>query len=159
MLRFLAVILAATVFQANAETPFSSLEEQMSGEEFRRAGLEKLSPAELSVLNQWLRSRSTVKRADPSPRAAETEPDERGFENRPQERTAIVTQLVGEFTGWSGRTRFELANGQVWRQARPGTFRAVGRTAPQVRIEPKAFGSWSMLVDGTGRSLRVERIK
>ncbi len=150
---------------AVAQQDFSSLEEMMSGEEFRRAGLDKLTPEELAALNAWLSRKpppaaaiSSRATSAPAPVAQPAE-DRRGFENRREDIDAIEAQLVGEFTGWSGKTRFKLDNGQVWQQTRGGGYRASTKVNPRVTIEPKLMGSWALRVEGVNRTVRVKRIK
>ncbi|MDH3589587.1 MAG: hypothetical protein OEQ74_09300 [Gammaproteobacteria bacterium] len=69
----------------------------------------------------------------------------------------ISSRYDGEFTGWSGRTIFRLENGQVWRQAESGRFRA-SIDRPMLIIERGAFNSYRLRVEGMNRSLRVKRI-
>lgn len=141
---------------------FSTLEEQMSAEEYSKSGLDKLSPAELRFLNQWLERRDVaVDRPAPAPAAAaagEAPTDaQMGLREAP-ERVVIESRIVGEFNGWSGRTRFKLENGQVWQQVGAGSY--YGRAdSPAVRIEPKSFGSWKLYVEGIGRGVKVKRVK
>ena len=128
-----------------------TLQERMSDDEFQRAGLHRLSEAELEYLNDWLAG----KHAMPAPSG----PTDRqmGLREAP-EPVVIETRIAGEFNGWSGRTRFTLENGQVWEQVGGGTYyhRA---DSPAVRIEPKTMGSWKMYIEGIGRSVKVKRIK
>jgi hypothetical protein len=35
----------------------------------------------------------------------------------------VTSRIVGEFSGWSGKTRFVLENGQVFEQRRPGRWK------------------------------------
>ena len=159
--RLLAAALFAFATSSMAQDEFSSLEEQMSGDEFRRAGLQKLTPEELAALNAWLRDAKLSPPAAVAPAAAPapTSEDRRGFENRREDATPIEARLVGNFTGWTGKTRFKLDNGQIWQQARGGSYRASTQDSPRVRLEPKALGTWALSVDGVGRSVRVKRVK
>ena len=85
---------------AQAADGFSTLEERMSGKEFKETGLGKLTDAELAALNDWLRGhsvatlenatatyssapRSTAGAAVASTNAGTTE-DMRGFEHQPK---------------------------------------------------------------------------
>lgn len=72
----------------------------------------------------------------------------------PQE---IRARIVGEFTGWDGKTRFVLDNGQVWRQSTPGVYRHKA-TDPEVTITRAAIGYKLRLVS-TRRSVNVRRVK
>ena len=70
----------------------------------------------------------------------------------------IQSRYVGEFTGWDGKTIFELENGQVWQQIGSGrmTYRA---TNPMITIKRAFMGSYLLKVEGRNKSVRVKRIK
>jgi len=70
----------------------------------------------------------------------------------------ITSSIVGKFNGWSGKTKFTLANGQIWQQTNPGkmVFKA---TAPAVTISKGVFGSYRMAVAGLNKRVSVQRIK
>jgi hypothetical protein len=57
---FLTILILAASTSASGQQAFSSLEEQMTGAEFKATGLEKLSADELAALNNWVRGRSLV---------------------------------------------------------------------------------------------------
>ncbi|MGD8978125.1 MAG: hypothetical protein PVG91_11015, partial [Gammaproteobacteria bacterium] len=70
----------------------------------------------------------------------------------------IQSRYVGEFTGWDGKTVFELENGQVWQQVGSGrmTYKA---TNPMITIKRAFMGSYLLKVEGRNKSVRVKRIK
>lgn len=151
---------------ALADPGFSSLEERMTGREFRETGLYKLSEDELAALNRWIRQRSL---AEEEPRQAGStaasdgagpaaSEDRRGLRSS-EDRSTIESRIVGSFTGWRGRTEFELENGQVWRQAESGTFVVPEIQNPDVEIIPGMFNSWRLRVSGYNTRVRVERIR
>lgn len=156
------LMLAALAAPALADRSFSSLEERMTGREFRETGLYKLSDEELAALNQWIRQRSLAE-LDPSDTAssaaASIPEDTRGLRQISTPRNAIESRIVGSFTGWRGTTEFELENGMVWRQAEPGTFVIPAVDNPEVRIRPTLGGTWRMRVEGYNSQVRVERIR
>ena len=53
-------ILLLSASPALAQEAFSTLEEQMTGKEFMDSGLNKLTPEELAVLNDWLQAHSVA---------------------------------------------------------------------------------------------------
>jgi len=70
----------------------------------------------------------------------------------------IQSRYVGEFTGWDGKTVFELENGQVWQQS--GSGRMTYRVAnPMITIKRAFMGSYLLKVEGRNKSVRVKRIK
>ena len=128
------------------------LETSMNAEQFRQAGLHRLTEAELAFLNQWLgrqpSDKSTAFGAEqlPFPEPAPTEPTE--------ERTSIV----GSFDGWTGRTVFTLANGQVWQQRLSGKYRYRKTENPEVVLIRGRFGYYLQLV-ASDRQIAVKRLK
>lgn len=157
---FLALALLLSTASVAAQQAFSSLEEQMTGKEFEAAGLEKLSAQELEALNRWIRSRSLA--TLDSARGPATGGDTRGFENQAiqnMDRSTITSRLVGSFTGWDGETVFELENGMIWEQADNDKFYIRAVENPVVTIEPGAFRTWRLSVEGYSSECRVERIQ
>lgn len=151
--------------QAQSSTSFSTLEERMTGQEFRDTGLHKLTDEELQALNQWIRQRSLAEGdsllgervADGA--TATPSSDRRGFDTDRGDRRPIRSRIVGEFTGWEGNTEFELENGMVWRQAEPARLIISPIENPSVTIEPGLLGSWRLGVDGRNQTVRVRRIR
>ena len=66
-------------------------------------------------------------------------------------------EIVGRFSGWSGKTVFNLSNGQVWRQRSGSDYRhtAEGQT---VTVKKNFFGLWTLTVLSSGRTVGVYRI-
>ncbi len=152
----LAVLFVMAAFAVQAQS-FSSLEERMSAQEFRAAGLDKLTPEELAALNAWLQNRTagTAPSAYARPAAEE---DRIGFRDT-YDGTGVVSRIAGEFTGWDGKTKFTLENGQVWEQAESSSLKGVRLDSPAVTIEPAFMGSWLLKVEGYNKTVRVRRIK
>ena len=110
-----------------------SVSEVMSAEQFRGAGLQKLTPEELAQLSTWIRSYATIAlvaglasggREDVEVGSA---PEAVGTTGRalaaPGGCDLVArSRISGNFDGWSGNTVFELENGQLWQQATPSTF-------------------------------------
>ena len=147
----LLLLVAATA--VGAQPSSSTLEERMSQTEFRDAGLDKLSPAELAHLNGWLQAHGEGKVKYVSASGAPV------FYPDTSARDTVEDHIAGTFLGWRGRTVFKLDNGQQWRQAESGIYDAGTFTHPKVKIKPMLLGSWLMYVDGCGCSVRVDRIR
>lgn len=165
------VALCIASFALAQSQSFSSLEERMTAKDFREAGLDKLSDAELAALNAWIER--SVRLADPAvanaagqspavagaavaatgPSAAESQV---GFENARREE--FSTRIVGPFKGWFGKTKFELENGQVWQQIEEDRYPMTAES-PVVTIKPGAFNSWRLHVEGYNRTTPVKRIR
>lgn len=163
-------------FAAHAQEAFSTLEERMSGKEFKETGLSKLTDEELTKLNEWVRSHSvaTLENAAARPAAAgaragaayagETT-DSRGFENQPKYKgddfdDTIHSNIVGTFTGWSGNdTEFTLANGMIWKQVEGDTFNVKATENAEITIKKTMMGAWRLSMVGYNNTVRVERIQ
>jgi len=155
-------ILVATI--ASAQESFSTLEERMTGQEFRESGLHKLTDEELAALNRWIRARSLTENealdlAASEGRASDPSADRRGLPQSDSPNEPIRSRIVGPFSGWSGDTEFVLENGMVWRQIQSGRFAMRETEGAEVTISPGVLGSWYLSVDGYNRRVRVERVR
>ena len=161
----LSTLCAASFAFAQSQS-FSSLEERMSAKDFRDAGLDKLSDAELAALNAWIER--NVRLADPAVAAAVAQGQmpsaatpsasgsDVGFENARREE--FTSNIKGTFKGWYGNTLFELENGQVWQQVGGGS-QPMNLESPSVTIRPGSFGSWRLQVEGYNQTATVKRIR
>ncbi len=158
--RLLLILLALTCAQVQAAAEFSSLEERMSDADFRSAGLDQLSPEQLARLNDWLRRNAITTVGATAPSAAPVDHTLGLPTLRPDDDEAIVSRLLGDFSGWRGGSRFELENGMVWETSgavQPLHVRTMQQ--PKVRIEPAFFGTWMLKVEGYNSSVRVKRVR
>ena len=68
--------------------------------------------------------------------------------------------MVGDFSGWSGKTTFILDNGEVWQQRRADSVRRTKRiTNPEVRITKNLMGYYVMEIPAAKVKMPVTRIK
>ncbi|MEO6102742.1 MAG: hypothetical protein ABIP44_03770 [Pseudoxanthomonas sp.] len=147
------------------QTPIQTadVEKQMSAEEFKAAGLDKLSAQELAALNGWLQHKVVVETAlavEVATEAGRKEVKEknRGFFDFGTSEP-INSTLVGEFKGFSKGRKYTLENGQVWEQLEPASLEGVRRTNPKVSIKPGMFNNWFLRIDGYNTAAKVRRIK
>jgi len=154
----LSLFILSSMLSAQSEQTFSSLEERMSGREFTESGLHKLSPEELSALNRWIRERSVAEYEDPPEGSMPSQPGEVPSIDR-MAREPFQSRIVGEFSGWTGETEFELENGMVWRQVENTTFFIPPMENPVVTIKPSFMSSWKLSVEGHNSATRVERVR
>jgi len=126
---------------AREETMSDDIQKIMSPEEFKAAGLNKLSPDELAKLNAWLQGyRQTTEQAAEkkgAARAARTKLD------------VLVSRVDGTFNGLTGRTIIRLEDGTVWKQANADDrFRAKNPDHPAAAVIHGVFG-YKMQIEGT----------
>lgn len=137
-----------------------AIETEMTPEEFKAAGLDKLSVDELARLNAWLnRTLDTETGKAAATARKEVEDENRGFfdfgSNEP-----VIGTITGEFRGFSRGREYILDNGQVWRQTDAATLVGARRENPAVRITPSLVGNaWYMAIEGYNTRAKVERIK
>jgi hypothetical protein len=119
----------------------------MSEEQFRSAGLEKLSDAELKAFNSWLIIYTAGDAQVLQDTNASVKDAEKNYE--------VESRITGEFSGWSGGTIFYLENGQVWEQRLDGRYRYTGPPNPKVRIDRNWLGFYRLTLIESGRSVGV----
>ncbi|WP_407907935.1 hypothetical protein [Lysobacter claricitrinus] len=153
-----AVALACGIGAANAAQP--PIQQQMSPEEFKAAGLDKLSADELAHLNTWLGrtiEAETQKAAVVAKKKVED--DNRGFFSFGST-DPIKSAVTGEFRGFEQGRTYTLDNGQVWRQIDSATLAGVRVMHPDVVISPSVVGNaWYMAIHGYGTRAKVMRVK
>jgi hypothetical protein len=154
-----------------------SLQEQMGSTEFSRAGLDKLSPAELRHLQQWLALHAPVlatkvPASDQTSATAAAAESSGLFGSKPKSSKpaaaqvkdakvkhsgTITSHIAGEFNGWERGTVLTLQNGQKWRVSDDRSFTVrQPLTSPEVSVKPGFLGSWTLKVQGYNTTAKVE---
>ncbi len=173
MKKLLFFVLAFSIHNAaNAAESFSTLEERMSGKEYKETGLVKLTDTELAALNEWLRRHSvaTLENAAARPASsaaqAKSTEDLRGLENQPKDdpggndSKTIHGNITGTFNGWKGKGQlFHLTNGMVWQTTENDTFFTKPVENAEITIQKGFMGNWRLSMVGHGSGVRVKRIK
>ena len=148
---------------------FSTLEERMSGKEFREAGLAKLTPGELAALNEWLRRHSVATLDIANSRSGSGSSieiaggDMRGLPNQPDDDSrgdVISGNIEGRFEGWSGKgTLIKLTNGMIWQLDEKDSFYIEPVNNPAITIEKGFMGRWHLSLVGHKDKVKVIRIQ
>lgn len=153
----LCLAFATLAVAAGKDDDTMVLQDQMTPEEFKAAGLDKLTPDELARLNAFL-GRETAKRVEERKRAEQVAVAGFGGHVTPNNEP-IVSRLIGRFDGWEGKTIFRLENGQVWQQSDTGELAGVHMDAPMITITPSFSGAWWLTAEGRKSKVKVKRIK
>ncbi|CAN5642351.1 hypothetical protein BH23PSE2_BH23PSE2_10960 [soil metagenome] len=157
---FRTLIAAALLAFALPVLAQDAIETRMTQEEFKAAGLDKLSPAELARLNAWLNR--TVEAATTQAAAAakrKVEDDNRGFFNFGSSEP-VVARIRGEFRGFGRGREYLLDNDQVWKQIDEASLVGARLESPQVRVTPSLIGNaWYLVVEGFNTRAKVQRIR
>lgn len=176
---------ALSLVAAGAGAP--SLRDVLTQEEFKRAGLEKLSAEELEFLSRRLldtttsgapavpatsgpavgaeppRAETTAAPVAQSPLMGDAAFGQEGKLREQIEKQhgipdVLTSRISGPFSGWTGRTVFRLENGQVWQQIDDDRF-AIKIDNPVVKIERTRFGSYLLSLEGYGSRTKVRRVR
>jgi len=137
---FCVILTCADLATAAQPEISGSIKEMMSPEEFKAAGLNKLSPDELQKLDAWLQGyrQITEQKAEKkaTARAEKTKMD------------VIVSRVDGTFNGLTGRTVIRLEDGTVWKQANADDrFRPKNPDHPAAAVIHGVFG-YKMQIEG-----------
>ena len=129
---------------AAPEEMSGSIQQIMTPEEFKAAGLNKLSPDELQKLDAWLQGYRQV-----TEQTAEKKATAKASAESHAKMDLLVSRVDGTFNGLTGRTVIRLEDGTAWKQAN-----ADDRYRPKVTDHPAAavihgvFG-YKMQIEGT----------
>ena len=153
----LAAVFALAATVAHAQPP---IEQQMTPEQFKAAGLDQLSPEQLANLNAWLNNKLEVETTKAATEAKKkVEDDNRGFFNFGSSEP-IVARITGEFRGFGRGRSYTLDNGQVWQQIDDASLAGVRLDNPEATIKPGLIGNvWYMSVGRYNTRASVKRVK
>ena len=170
-----ALLFAATL--ANAQAPFPGLKEVMTEMEWKRAGLDRLTPDEIGVIDAAIirhqrlttsnlqvaitEARQKTAEAEAAAAAAATTNRPQGWLERiglpsgnPDWRSA--PPLKAKVVAWETANRFRLDNGQVWQGLEQITYELMGK---DIEIQARPAGQFALVVDGVNTTLRVSRVR
>ena len=115
---------------------------------------ESVTDENTDVISQKSSGTSSVKEIDES---IETFGNER-IAQVEDEVDQITSRILGEFKGWSGYTKFQLENGQIWQQSSEGLL-IVRMNNPTVIIKKSFFGTYNLNVESVNSTIKVRRIQ
>jgi hypothetical protein len=152
---------------ASAEKPKKSLEETMRPEEFKAAGLDKLSEDELQHLDAYLqgyrqaaqkkaaeqanaKAQDEIKKANEKAEQAqkETEVAKKEATTARTKLDSLVSRVDGSIEGIKGHTVIRLEDGTVWKQTNPDDkYHATVTDRPSAVVMHTTFG-YKMRIEG-----------
>jgi hypothetical protein len=150
LLMSVALVVPAVSLAADQYVP---LQQRMTPDEFKAAGLDKLSPDELKNLDGWLSGHGKVqtKLVDESGKQV--------FYPSSEKAGPVQAHVQGNFSGLNGDTQFTLDNGQVWQQADSTRISCLTSENPKVTIRRSLMGNWMAAVDGCHGTAPMRRVK
>lgn len=157
---------------ASAQTSFPGLKAILTDAEWKRAGLDRLSPDEIGVIDAALirqQAGATAKlqteltqartAAAATPAATPAQPglmQRFGLPLFEDSDWRSMPPLKAKVTKWEGGNRFRLDNGQVWEGFEPITYDLIGKP---IEIQARPHGQFALVVDGINTTLRVMRLR
>lgn len=166
----LVAVLLVAAGPAAAQAAFPGLKAVLSEAEWKRAGLNQLTPDQIGVIDAALirhhtalsaRHQSEVAQAAASAPAARpnTNPgllERFGFPVFDESDWRTLPPLRAKVAKWQGRNRFVLDNGQVWEGYEPITYEILGQ---EIEIHARPHGQFTLVVDGVNTTIRLMRLK
>jgi hypothetical protein len=169
-LRLLPVLLLAAT--GAAQPSFPGLQTLLSEAEWKRAGLDRLTPDEIGVIDAALiRHHRQAAAAAATPPPVAPAPGESpaqnavararfwekfGFGKAGASDWRNQPPMAARVTSLPGPNRFVLDTGQVWEGQDPIPFELLGR---EVIIEARPLGAFAMKLAGDALYVRVHRVK
>ncbi len=171
--RFFPALLLVVAGQC-AEAPFPGLQKVLTEAEWKRAGLDKLTPDQLGVIDAALIrhvAQVIVKVTTPPPITPEpgtTAQENAVARSRFWERFGFGKSdgksdswrdqppMRAKVTGWQGANRFALDTGQVWEGIEPIPYEILGAT---ITIEARPLGAFALKLNEDSLPVRVRRVK
>ena len=132
---------------------FDQVQETVSAEvreEVREKVLEEVREADAAEREAEIERRVAIEVEAAKQEIAKAPPE-------PEVSEPFEAEIVGPFSGWSGKTVFTLSNGQVWRQRSGSNYRHTAK-GQAVAVKKNFMGLWTLTVLSSGRTVGVYRI-
>lgn len=170
----LTVLLCAAP-ATRADDSFPGLKSVLSAEEWKRAGLDRLTPDEIGVIDAALirrakantvQQRAEIESARAAAAKAATPQLEPAQKKRFVERFGLpffddqdwrsLPPLQGKVVAWEAPNRFRLDNGQIWEGAETIPFELPGK---DIEIHARPNNQFVLVLDGKSTSVRIFRLR
>ena len=168
----LSLLLCLSAAVAAAQTTFPGLKAVLTKAEWERAGLDRLTPDQIGVIDAALirqQAGATVQLQAEVTKARAIA----GLSDGPTRQSPGLMQRFGlplfddgdwksmaplkaKVTKWEGGNRFRLDNGQIWEGFEPITYELPGK---DIEIHARPHGQFALIVDGQNTTLRVMRLR
>lgn len=166
-----ALVFALFLGRLHASAAPQPLTQSFTPEEFAKAGLNKLTPEELSFLEETLarhqqQAVEAARHAPVKPVLTSKDPESATFGAEQVSKTKVVktdqelhAHIEGTLESFSGRAVFVLDNGQIWQQRIPDTvYLGKKLVNPEVVLTRGLIG-YKMVIVPADRVVFVKRIQ
>jgi hypothetical protein len=155
---------------ASATETFPGLKTILTDAEWKRAGLDRLTPDELGVIDAALirREVGATARHQAELTAAQQQAATASVEGKPAPLDGFglpadkggdwhaAPALRAKVVKWETPNRFRLDNGQVWEGSEPIIYELVGK---EIEIQPRPNGAFALVVGDINTTIRVVRVR
>jgi len=125
-----------------AQDESGGIQQQMTPEEFKAAGLEKLTPKELAKLNAWIRGDR-----EQAVQTAVTATEKKASQRAEKEKQSlIVSRVDGVWSGIAPGVVIALEDGSKWQLANKDEHYGGYADHPAVAVWKAGFFGWKMRV-------------
>ncbi|MDG1204108.1 MAG: hypothetical protein P8N51_01920 [Pseudomonadales bacterium] len=138
---------------SHASEAFPGIEKLMTEDQQRETGVSSLSAEQIKALDTWLITYT----AKDAPVIAKTSKAVKEEKKKTKD-DGIRSRIVGHFSGWGGKTRFKLENGQVWQQ-RYGAKWKTSLENPEVVIKKTFLGTYTITIVEADKTTGVTQKK
>jgi hypothetical protein len=166
--QLLAAVLLLVVAPAFAQATFPGLKSVLTEAEWKRAGLDRLTPDQLGVIDAALIKREAGLTAQHQ--AAVTAATQTAATEKPAPGTPAgfglpdndgsgwqnIPPLKAKVVKWETPNRFRLDNNQAWESDEPIVYDLVGK---EVEIQARPHNRFTLVVDGANTNLRISRVR
>lgn len=175
LLRLLPLCLLLAAGSSAAQETFPGLRRVLTDAEWQRAGLDRLSPDQVGVIDAALIRHQAAKAPGaaavptgepPAPTPGATPAEAAAQRSRFWERFGIgklseadwrrQPPMVARVTGWQGANRFSLDTGQVWEGTELIPYEILGQ---EVTISARPAGNFSLQLKAGSAEIRVRRVR
>lgn len=136
---------------------FPGLEKAMDQDTYEKTGLGRLSSAERTALDSFVREYVSAKEKSAAEVASTQAVDRAVKERKVNPPEVVESRFVGAFKGYGPRTVFHLANGETWKPTNDEVLSVSPIDSPSVVILRDMFG-YKMYIEGTSM-VRVKRVQ
>jgi hypothetical protein len=167
---FLVTAFLFLAVSASAAETFPGLKTILTDAEWKRAGLDRLTPDELGVIDAALIRREVG--ATARHQAEITATQQQAIAATAAEKASPVggfglsADKVGDWRSapslkakvvkWETPNRFRLDNGQVWESSEPIIYELVGK---EIEIQPRPNGAFALVVGDINTTIRISRVR
>ena len=161
-----AAVLLLVVAPAFAQATFPGLKALLTDAEWKRAGLDRLSPDELGVIDAALIKREAgltaqhqaalTAASETAAKPAADAPAGFGLTAKDGPDWQNIPPLKAKVVKWETPSRFRLDNGQVWESADMIVYDLIGM---EVEIQARPNGRFALIVNGQNTTLRISRVR